>query len=125
MQCLNAKPLGFHLSTALKSALLVLAISQPLGADVLKPATEAITAQPALTFCYEDKQLLPYYTENSRDIPAQPGATIEHLKIAAEQVGITLKLTRMPWLRCLQQLEDNSVDAVVAAYDKDRAHYTE
>lgn len=125
MLCLNEKPLGFHLSTALKSTVLVLAICQPLGADVLKPATEAITAQPVLTFCYEDKQLLPYYTENSRDIPPQPGATIEHLKLAAEQVGITLKLMRMPWLRCLQQLEANSVDALVAAYDEDRAHYTQ
>ncbi|HBN89222.1 amino acid ABC transporter [Rheinheimera aquimaris] len=119
MQCFNVKPLSLHLS-----ALLVLAICHPLGADVLKPATEAIAAQPVLTFCYEDKQLLPYYTENSRDIPDRPGATIEHLKIAAAQVGITLKLTRMPWLRCLQQLEDNSVDAVVAAYVEDREHYT-
>ena len=90
MQCFNVKPLSLHLS-----AVLVLAICHPLGADVLKPATEAIAAQPVLTFCYEDKQLLPYYTENSRDIPDRPGATIEHLKIAAAQVGITLKITRM------------------------------
>ncbi len=96
-----------------------------LPADVL--ATSGVpTPVTAVTlrFCYEDKQLLPYYAGNSAEIPAQPGATIEHLRRATTAAGLTLELLRMPWLRCLQQLEDNSVDALVAAYDENRAHYT-
>ncbi|GAB59800.1 hypothetical protein [Rheinheimera nanhaiensis] len=94
-------------------------------ADVL--ATQGVPAAVTavtLRFCYEDKQLLPYYAGNSAAIPEQPGATIEHLRRATAAAGLTLELVRMPWLRCLQQLEDNSVDALVAAYDKDRAHFT-
>jgi hypothetical protein len=77
-----------------------------------------------LRFCYEDKQLLPYYAGNSAAVPDNPGATIEHLRLAAEEAGISLELVRMPWLRCLQELEHNNVDALVAAYDKSRAHFT-
>ncbi|MDX5407247.1 MAG: amino acid ABC transporter [Chromatiaceae bacterium] len=99
--------------------------SSPLQADVL--ATSGVPAPVTavtLRFCYEDKQLLPYYAGNSTEIPAQPGATIEHLRRATTAAGLTLELVRRPWLRCLQQLEDNNVDALVAAYDENRAHYT-
>ena len=81
-------------------------------------------SKPVLTFCYEDKQMLPYYTGDTQETPPQPGATIEHLSLATAQSGVLLKLIRRPWLRCLQKLQDNSVDALVAAYDADRAHYT-
>lgn len=79
---------------------------------------------PTLRFCYEDKQVLPYFTGDNSEVPSQPGATIEHLRQATLQSGITLQLIRMPWLRCLQQLENNQVDALVAAYVPERAHYT-
>lgn len=84
----------------------------------------AIDKCVTLRFCYEDKQLLPYYAGNGQHIPDLPGATIEHLRLAATKAGIALQLVRLPWLRCLQQLEDNNVDALVAAFDQDRAHYT-
>ena len=97
----------------------------PTSADVLPLAPgQAQVSAVTLRFCYEDKQLLPYYAGNSAAVPDQPGATIEHLKRAAMAAGITLELVRMPWLRCLQQLEDNEVDALVAAYEPSRAHYT-
>lgn len=101
--------------------------SAAVRSDVLQTANIDITAAPqgtTLRFCYEDKQLLPYYTGNGQGIPDMPGATIEHLRLAATKAGIVLQLVRLPWLRCLQQLEDNSVDALVAAHDPDRAHYT-
>ncbi|KKO46730.1 amino acid ABC transporter [Arsukibacterium ikkense] len=82
------------------------------------------TAGLTLRFCYEDKQLLPYYAGNNADIPVNPGATIEHLQQATAAAGIGLELLRMPWLRCLQLLEENQVDALVAAYSAERAHYT-
>ena len=77
-----------------------------------------------LRFCYEDKQLLPYYAGDSVKIPEHPGATIEHLQHATAAVGIGVELIRMPWLRCLQLLEQGKVDALVAAYHTQRAHYT-
>lgn len=94
-------------------------------ADVLETTGERVNAAPVtLRFCYEDKQLLPYYAGHGAAVPEQAGATIEHLRRATAQVGIELKLIRLPWLRCLQQLEDNSIDALVAAFDTTREHYT-
>tara|TARA_B100001059_G_scaffold58250_1_gene53553 strand:+ start:11455 stop:12273 length:819 start_codon:yes stop_codon:yes gene_type:complete len=84
----------------------------------------AAQSELTLRFCYEDKQLLPYYAGNSVTVPEHPGATIEHLQRAAVAVGIRVELVRMPWLRCLQQLADGKVDALVAAYNADRAHFT-
>ena len=84
----------------------------------------ANSPQPVMRFCYEDKQLLPYFTGNGSALPEQPGATIEHLQRASAQSGIQVLLTRQPWLRCLQQLEANTVDAIVASYDESRAHFT-
>jgi polar amino acid transport system substrate-binding protein len=81
-------------------------------------------AAPVLRFCYEDKQLLPYYAGDSLAIPATPGATIEHLQLATARTGLMLQLLRLPWLRCLQQLEENNVDALVAAYVPERDHFT-
>jgi polar amino acid transport system substrate-binding protein len=83
-----------------------------------------INGPPTLKFCYEDKQLLPYFTGNGRDTPLQPGATIEHLRLATEHAGVSLQLIRLPWLRCLQQLESNDIDALVAAFVPERAHFT-
>ena len=76
-----------------------------------------------LRFCYEDKPLLPFYSGHGL-VPADPpGAAIEHLRAAAEASNLQLELIRQPWLRCLQQLEDNSIDALVAEYSADREHY--
>ncbi|QBL08983.1 amino acid ABC transporter [Rheinheimera sp. D18] len=77
-----------------------------------------------LRFCYEDKQLLPYYAGNGAQIPTPPGATIEHLQEGIALVP-QLKVTfeRRPWLRCLQLLEQNKVDAVVATYNELRLSF--
>lgn len=34
-----------------------------------------------------------------------------------------MELIRQPWLRCLQQLEDNAIDALVAEFSAEREHY--
>ena len=81
-------------------------------------------SNPVLRFCYEDKQLLPYYAGNSSSVPMHPGATIEHLQQATALADVELQLIRMPWLRCLQQLADNNVDALIASYSEQRADYT-
>ena len=77
----------------------------------------------SLRFCYEDKPLLPFYNGHG-DLPApQPGAAIEHLQAVAKAANIELILIRQPWLRCLAQLEANQIDALVAEYAIERAHY--
>jgi hypothetical protein len=88
------------------------------------PQQDAADTKLTLRFCYEDKQLLPYYTGNTVEVPNHPGATIEHLERATAGLGINLQLFRMPWLRCLKQLEQGEVDALVAGYNAERAYYT-
>lgn len=82
------------------------------------------TTAPTLRFCYEDKALLPYYAGDGSAVAKEPGASIEHLQAATQLVEMKLELIRLPWRRCLQLLEENQVDALIAAYDKDRAHFT-
>lgn len=83
-----------------------------------------VTQSTVLHFCYEDKALLPYYAGDGSSVAKEPGASIEHLQAATKLVGVELKLSRLPWRRCLQLLEENQIDALIAAYDADRAHYT-
>jgi polar amino acid transport system substrate-binding protein len=83
-----------------------------------------ISAKPGseLTFCYEDKSLPPYYLGNDQQIPKHnPGASIEHLhRLAAAVPNLTLRLTRLPWKRCLAALKTGQVDAVIASYQPER-----
>ncbi|GAB2932407.1 substrate-binding periplasmic protein [Rheinheimera gaetbuli] len=77
-----------------------------------------------LTFCYEDKQLLPYYTGEGHVTPALPGVTLEHLHATAAVAGnVKLIFVRFPWRRCLQKLEQNEVDALVATYLPQRSEF--
>jgi polar amino acid transport system substrate-binding protein len=75
-----------------------------------------------LRFCYEDKQLRPYYFGDNNQIPAErPGATIEHLQLLTTLVpNLSLKLERLPWKRCLAKLASGETDAVVGSYAKER-----
>lgn len=56
-----------------------------------------------------------------------PGIEIELYRLVAEKLGLQLSMKRMPWKRCLQQLEHNEVDGVFpASYKPERmtiAHY--
>ncbi|HEX5791714.1 MAG TPA: transporter substrate-binding domain-containing protein [Rheinheimera sp.] len=77
-----------------------------------------------LQFCYEDKQLLPYYAGNGEQVANPPGVTIEHLQASTAKLPqLELKLQRKPWLRCLQLLEHNKVDALVATYAESRRSF--
>lgn len=80
--------------------------------------------QVKLRFCYEDKQLLPYYAGDGEKVASPPGATIEHLQTSIPQIPqLKLTLERRPWLRCLQLLEQNKVDAVVATFNESRLSF--
>ncbi len=93
----------------LLSSLLLVLMTLPVQAENLR-------------FCYEDKQLRPYYFGDSNQIPTErPGATIEHLQLLTRQVpNLALKLERLPWKRCLARLAAGEVDAVVGSYSQER-----
>lgn len=113
------------ISRYLPILLTVLAVLTPVTyAKTTKPVAVVSNSSATLTFCYEDKQLLPYYAGNSSNVPELPGASIEHLRAAATATGVNLQLVRLPWLRCLQGLEDNSIDALIASVEPERLHYT-
>jgi len=82
-------------------------------------------ASTSLTFCYQDTELTPYYLGEGNLVPTErPGATIEHLQLIAAKVpGLTVKLVRYPWLRCLKNLQNGIVDAVVANYSDERRKF--
>ncbi|MFN6969729.1 MAG: substrate-binding periplasmic protein [Rheinheimera sp.] len=82
----------------------------------------SIVAAKQLTFCYQDKELVPYYLGHGNLVnPDRPGATIEHLQLIAAKVpGLQVDLVRYPWQRCLKYLQDGDIDAVVANYAEER-----
>lgn len=82
----------------------------------------AALATTALTFCFQDTELAPYYLGPGQQVqPERPGATIEHLQLIAAKVpGLTVNLVRYPWQRCLKYLKSGEVDAVVANYSDSR-----
>ncbi len=98
-----------RLPTLISALVLLCQIPQALAAEVLR-------------FCYEDKQLRPYYFGDNNRIPAErPGATIEHLQQLTSLVpDLELKLERLPWKRCLAKLASGEVDAIIGSYAKER-----
>lgn len=84
--------------------------------------SQTALAATTLTFCFQDTEFAPYYLGNGENPHAgRPGATIEHLQQATANVsGLTLKLVRFPWRRCLKFLQTGDVDAVVANFKEGR-----
>lgn len=84
----------------------------------------SFTAKAAvpLNFCFEDKELAPYYFGNGAEVrKTKPGTTIEHLQqLVAAVPQLELKLQRLPWKRCLAGLESGDIDAVVGSYSEAR-----
>ena len=77
-----------------------------------------------LRFCFEDKQLLPHYAGKGTQVANPPGSTIEQLQAALKNIPqLKLQLQRKPWLRCLQLLEQNRVDAIVANFSESRSSF--
>ena len=78
-----------------------------------------------LRFCFEDKQLLPHYAGKGTQVANPPGSTIEQLQAAVKNIPqLQLQLQRKPWLRCLQLLEQNRIDAIVANFSASRLHFS-
>ncbi|MFY8275464.1 hypothetical protein AAEU32_15180 [Pseudoalteromonas sp. SSDWG2] len=85
-------------------------------------AVHAADAAPLpIRFCYEDKEVLPFYRGEGRAVPVNnPGANIEILRALEHSAGVEFELIRRPWLRCWDMLEKGSVDALVASFRSSR-----
>lgn len=56
--------------------------------------------------------------------PVRPGLTVEVLRMAGEQAGIPIQLSRTPWERGLYLIESGQADAIFASsYVQDRTRY--
>ncbi len=79
-----------------------------------------------LTFCYENKQLLPHFVGNTSSIPAyQPGAAIDIVRALDEQLpNVNFELVRYPWNRCLRELETGKVHSVIGRFTDMRAAFS-
>lgn len=74
-----------------------------------------------LRFAYEVEEVFPYYMGSGEATPPDPGVTPEMLRLLEHEVpGLRVQLQRMPWKRCLVQLQDGEVDAVVASFKRER-----
>jgi polar amino acid transport system substrate-binding protein len=85
--------------------------------------SSAVFAKPqTLLFCYEDKDIAPMFLGVGQEVPIdKPGASIEVLrKLDAELDSVKVEFVRKPWRRCLNDLEFNKVDAVIASYRQGR-----
>ncbi len=75
-----------------------------------------------LLFCYEDKELPPYYMGVGSETPKEmPGATIDIIQSLALSIdNLNISFIRQPWKRCLSDLGKSKVDAVVGNYRSER-----
>ncbi|MBI5165248.1 MAG: transporter substrate-binding domain-containing protein [Magnetospirillum sp.] len=70
-------------------------------------------AAESMRIAFEDAELPPFYLGSTAEIdPVKPGISVELVKMAAAQLGIDIKLTRMPWVRCQAALKQGQVDAI-------------
>ncbi|CAK0759181.1 Transporter substrate-binding domain-containing protein [Azospirillaceae bacterium] len=74
----------------------------------------ARAAEPlVLRIAYEDKEQFPNYLGASTAIdPDKPGVSVELVKMVGAALGLEIKLSRMPWPRCLSGLQKGEVDAI-------------
>lgn len=87
----------------------------------------ALAERVLLRFVYEDRELFPYYMGVGASIPEQPGLVIEMVRLLATQIPeLDIGLQRMPWRRCLNNLQSGEADALIASYSDERraiGHY--
>ncbi|WP_223229927.1 transporter substrate-binding domain-containing protein [Pseudoalteromonas piscicida] len=75
-----------------------------------------------IRFCYEDKHAPPFIHGAGQTVPsANQGVTIQIVQQLDKHVKeVNFTYIRMPWRRCLHELESGKVDAVVASHRESR-----
>ena len=103
----------FHL--ALLLACMFVAAARPQAAETI------------LHVAYEDKTQFPYYMGNTQQVPEEPGAAVELVRLLEERIpGLRVKFSRYPWKRCLAMLETGQVDGIFnASYNRERTRIGE
>jgi polar amino acid transport system substrate-binding protein len=73
------------------------------------------TAAP-VSLCYEDSSVYPWITGTGQ------GLAILQMQLVAKESGIEFDFVRLPWKRCLLEVEAGRIHAAIAAsYNKERA----
>lgn len=78
-----------------------------------------------LTFVCEDKQDFPTIMGNAKNVlDEKPGMGVEALRMAGKKLGVTITIKRLPWKRCLNDLEKGKADGLfTASYKEKRKQY--
>jgi len=75
----------------------------------------ANAVQP-LRMCYEDTSVYPWITGDNK------GLVITELHLVEEKLGTRFEMVRLPWKRCLSEVQAGKIDAAIAAsYSDGRA----
>jgi len=95
---------------------------------VLLGSNQVQGAEP-IQFVYaaENKEVFPYFIGNGHEIPKnKPGTRIEAIQLLDEKVDqIKITYERLPWKRCLLELESGRVDGLIASFKVERLKYGE
>ncbi|MCP4720501.1 MAG: transporter substrate-binding domain-containing protein [Desulfobacteraceae bacterium] len=74
-----------------------------------------------LTFVCEDKQDFPTVMGNSKNVlDEKPGMGVEAIRLLGEKMGLTITIKRVPWKRCLNELEKGKADGLFTASYKEK-----
>ncbi len=108
----------------MKQQLLMLVILVLVG--LIATQVRSAAAPHILTFCYEDKELYPHYLQAGASVPVQkPGAAIDIMKQLDSLIpAMEVKYIRKPWKRCLNELKQSRVDALIGRYTEERAEFS-
>ena len=75
-----------------------------------------------ITLCYEDKEVVPFYMGQTREVPTHnPGANIEVIQqLQSRLENVRFVFIRRPWKRCLDMVEKGEAQALIGSYRKQR-----
>lgn len=89
-------------------------------------AVQLAFAEPKnFLLCTEDEEQFPLYIGHAEEFPERrPGVAVEMIRSAAAKVNTPLKITRMPWKRCVEALRVNDVDGIFnASFSPEREEF--
>lgn len=91
---------------------------------LLAVALPVSAGDKTVRLCFENTSNPPFYYGENLVLDQFPGLTVDVLYTVAKVAGITLKLERMPWKRCILLLQKNQIDgAFEVSYKPKRESY--
>lgn len=87
----------------------------------------SLHAEESIEFivAYEDTEQPPYHMGETIEIPAKPGVSVEMIMMLSDYIpNLEISFRRVPWNRCLRELESGKVAATFnASFKKDRLKF--